>query len=58
MVALIRRALQDEPWRRATIAAAQARIRAQHTYRNRAEVLLDHLRRLLSTRVRRGAPLA
>ncbi len=58
MVALIRRALQDEPWRRATIAAAQARIRAQHTYRNRAESLLEHLRRALSTPEKRGASLA
>ena len=44
MVALIRRALVDEEWRRGVIEAAQARIRATHSYASRAQVILEDLR--------------
>jgi hypothetical protein len=44
MVELIRRALEDEGWRRGVIEAARARIAADHTYGNRVEVILRDLR--------------
>jgi hypothetical protein len=44
MVALTQRALTDEPWRREVIAAARARIKANHTYVSRARTIIEDLR--------------
>jgi hypothetical protein len=52
MVATIRRAMSDEPWRRSVIAAARARIESSHTYRNRIQVILDDLRAKLGQYLR------
>ena len=47
LVTLAERALHDEAWRSQVVAAAQARIRRDHTFVRRAEVILQDLRRLL-----------
>lgn len=47
MVAKIRRAFDDEPWRQRMIAAGQARVRRDHTYRARAIAMLAELERRL-----------
>ncbi len=48
MVAIMKRALTDEPWRAEVVRAAQTRIRRSHTYEVRAQVVLDDLRRRLT----------
>lgn len=49
LLALVRRAFADEPWRQERIAAGQRRVLAEHTYAHRARAILGRLRaRLLA----------
>lgn len=43
MLAKLRRALDDEPWRRAFASAAHDRVHADHTYVQRARTIVDAL---------------
>jgi hypothetical protein len=47
LVALAERALRNEPWRASVVAAAQARIKRDHTFVQRAAVVLRDLGRVL-----------
>lgn len=48
MVAKIRRAFTDEPWRQGFVRAARARVHRDHTYRARAAAMLAVLERRLA----------
>jgi hypothetical protein len=48
LIALCQRALRDEDWRASVVTAAQRRIRRDHTFTQRAAVVLSDLRRVLT----------
>ncbi len=48
LVAKIRRAFTDEPWRQRFVQAARQRVRRDHTYAERARAMLDAVQRQLA----------
>ena len=50
LVELVRRAIEDEPWRQGAIAAGRARVLADHTYENRVTLMLSDIRASLTKR--------